>query len=76
MATHISAHYSAQRKKTTPVNPIALTDACFEAGEAPVLGHQVGIVSLAGQHLCHLLYLLLLSLLGLQKNPKADVCLI
>lgn len=76
MATHISAHYPAKRKKTTPVNPIALTDACFEAGEASILWHQVGIVSLAGQHLYHLPDSLLLSLLGLQKNPKGDVCLI
>lgn len=71
---HTSAHFSARRKKTTPVNPAALTDARLVAGEAPILWHHVGVVALAGQHLCHVPYPLPLPLLGLQENPKADVC--
>ena len=50
-----------------------LTDAGFRAGEAPVLGHHVGVVALAGQHLCHLRGPLPLPHLGLQENPEADV---
>lgn len=56
------------------MNATALTDASLEAGEAPVLGHQVGIVALAGQHLRHLPYPLLFSFLGFQENSKTDVC--
>ena len=50
-----------------------LTDSGFRAGEAPVLGHHVGIVALAGQHLRHLRSPLPLPHLGLQENPEADV---
>lgn len=55
------------------MNPVALTDAGFRAGEAPVLGHHVGVVALAGQHLYHLPGPLPLPHLGLQENPEADV---
>ena len=55
------------------MNPVALTDTGFRAGETPVLGHHVGIVALAGQHLRHLPSPLPLPHLGLQENPKADV---
>ena len=65
--------YSAMRRKATPVSPVALTDAGFRAGEAPVLGHQVGVVALGGQHLRHLPGPLPLPHLGLQENPEADV---
>lgn len=50
-----------------------LTDARIAAGEGPVLRDQVGIVPLAGQHLCHLPGPLPFSHLGLQENPKTDV---
>ena len=65
--------YPAMRRKATPGNPVALTDAGFRAGEAPVLGHHVGVVALAGQHLRHLPGPLPLPHLGLQENPEADV---
>ena len=55
------------------MNPVALTDAGFCAGEAPVLGHHVGVVALAGQHLRHLRGPLPLPHLGLQENPEAYV---
>ena len=60
----------------TPANPIDLTDAGLEAGEAPVLGHQVGVLALAGQNLHHLPGPLPLPHLGLQENPEANVHLI
>ena len=55
------------------MNPVALTDAGFCAGEAPVLGHHVGVVALAGQDLRHLRGPLPLPHLGLQENPEAYV---
>ena len=51
-----------------------LTDTHTEEGEAPALRHQVGVVALVGQHLCHLPYPPLLPFLDPQKNPKANVC--
>lgn len=50
-----------------------LTDTSFRAGEAPILWYHVGIVALAGQHLCHIPCSLPLPHLGLQKNSEADV---
>ena len=62
-------HTQVQEEPSLPT----LTDAGFRAGEAPVLGHHVGIVALAGQHLRHLRSPLPLPHLGLQENPEADV---
>lgn len=59
--------------KATVGKPGALTDSSLEAGKAPVLRHQVGVVALVGQHLCHFSGLLPLPHPGLQENPKADV---
>lgn len=56
------------------MNAAALTDASIDAGEAAILGHQVGVIALAGQHLCHLPDSLLLSFLGFQENSETDVC--
>lgn len=51
----------------------ALTHSRFGAGEIIVLGHQVRIVTLAGDHLQHGRHLLLVTRRRASIHPKADV---
>lgn len=50
-----------------------LTDSRLGAGEAAVLGDQVGVVALAGQNLEHVDHFLSAALLGASVNSKSNI---
>lgn len=50
-----------------------LTDSGLGAGEAAVLGDQVGVVALAGQNLEHLGHFLSAAPLGASVNSKSNI---